>query len=82
MDGIIPCNFGKFESYLSMKFCLNISSAFYKKPAFIKSREMLRHHDLVRIMSLTAMILNAFIPKMNENFHPKRKLLYLNVKVN
>lgn len=81
MDGIIPCNFGKFESYLSMKVFLNISSAFYKKP-FIKSREMLRHHGLVRIMSLTAMILNAFIPKMNENFHPKRKLLYLNVKVN
>ena len=75
MDGIIPCNFGKFESYLSMKFCLNISSAFYKKPAFIKSREMLRHHDLVRFMSLTAMILNAFISKKEWKFSPQEKFI-------
>ena len=75
MDGIIPCNFGKFESYLSMKFCLNISSAFYKTPAFIKSREMLRHHDLVWIMSLTAMILNAFISKNEWKFSPQEKII-------
>ena len=74
MDGIIPCNFGKFESYLSMKVFLNISSAFYKKP-FIKSREMLRHHDLVRIMSLTAMILNDFISKNEWKFSPQEKII-------
>lgn len=73
MDGI-TCNFGKFESYLSMKVFLNISSAFYKKP-FIKSREMLRHHDLVRIMSLTAMILNAFISKNEWKFSPQEKII-------